>query len=57
MYIYEKIESIATVSSLEQYYVLCGVDYKEAYLVEVIEHFRKKTKLPKSIIIFANTCK
>ncbi|KAG5888029.1 hypothetical protein JTB14_027824 [Gonioctena quinquepunctata] len=50
------LSDVATVDQLEQYYVLCPTDVKEAYLVEVIREFRSEDE-EGSIMIFTDTCK
>lgn len=46
----------ATVEELQQHYVLCPKDVKDAYLVEVIREYRSKNE-EGNIMIFTNTCK
>ncbi|XP_023013591.2 putative ATP-dependent RNA helicase Dbp45A [Leptinotarsa decemlineata] len=50
------LAEVATVDQLEQFYVLCSKDVKEAYLVQVIREYREKDE-DGSIIIFTDTCK
>ncbi|XP_058794004.1 probable ATP-dependent RNA helicase DDX49 isoform X2 [Phymastichus coffea] len=47
---------IATVKELDQRYVLCPKDIRDAYLVEVIRTFRAENGVG-SIMIFTDTCK
>ncbi|XP_051166370.1 probable ATP-dependent RNA helicase DDX49 isoform X2 [Leptopilina boulardi] len=47
---------IATVKELKQHFVLCPVNVRDAFLVEVIKTYRETCKSG-SIMIFADTCK
>nr|CAH7734287.1 unnamed protein product [Callosobruchus chinensis] len=47
---------IATVENLDQQYVLCPKDVRDAYLLQTIREFRG-TDAKGNIIIFTNTCK
>ncbi|XP_033210571.1 probable ATP-dependent RNA helicase DDX49 [Belonocnema kinseyi] len=47
---------VATVKELKQHYVLCPINVRDAFLVEVIRTFRE-TCQSGSIIIFTDTCK
>lgn len=55
-FLYEAPSETATVEQLEQFYVLCPKDVKDAYLVEVIRTFRN-TNSDGNIMIFTDTCK
>jgi ATP-dependent RNA helicase DDX49/DBP8 len=55
-FFWEDTADVATVSSLEQRYVLCPADVKDAYLVFFIKQFHERH--PESaIIIFSHTCR
>ncbi|CAH0392930.1 unnamed protein product [Bemisia tabaci] len=47
---------VATVDELEQLYVLCPLDIRDGYLVEVIRLYREENPRS-SMIIFTDTCK
>lgn len=47
---------IATVQKLDQRYVLCSQDVRDAFLVEVVRTFRAANETG-SIMIFTDTCK
>ncbi|EEB10732.1 DEAD box ATP-dependent RNA helicase, putative [Pediculus humanus corporis] len=47
---------VATVDNLQQFYVLCPDHVKDAYLVEVIQLYRKNNENG-NIIIFTDTCR
>lgn len=56
IHIYEAPNNVATVEQLEQHYVLCPGDVRDAYLAEVVrKHKTEAANL--SIIIFTDTCK
>lgn len=56
IHIYEAPSQVATVEELDQFYVLCPSDVRDAYLVEVLRTY--KIKLASlSIIIFTDTCR
>ncbi|CAH1173797.1 unnamed protein product [Phaedon cochleariae] len=50
------ISDVITVEQLEQFYVLCPKDVKDAYLVEVIRQFRSSNEHG-NIMIFTDSCK
>lgn len=52
----EDDSGVATVKELDQRYVLCPRDVRDAYLVEVIRTFRANN-VSGSIMIFTDTCK
>ncbi|KAJ8939756.1 hypothetical protein NQ318_004169 [Aromia moschata] len=54
--LYEAPSDTATVEQLEQHYVLCPKDVKDAYLVEVIREYKSKHDKG-NIMIFTDTCK
>ncbi|XP_011498292.1 PREDICTED: probable ATP-dependent RNA helicase DDX49 [Ceratosolen solmsi marchali] len=58
MFLWESQDNlgIATVKELDQRYVLCPENVRDAYLVEVIRTFRDDNKIG-SIMIFTDTCK
>ncbi|XP_044252400.1 probable ATP-dependent RNA helicase DDX49 [Tribolium madens] len=56
VFFYEAPTEVATVEQLEQNYVLCPKDVKDAYLVETIRTYRGQNK-GGNILIFTNTCK
>lgn len=49
-------ESAKTVSQLEQRYVLCAQDVKDAYLVYVVREFVERNPAS-SVLIFTHTCR
>ncbi|XP_019869571.1 probable ATP-dependent RNA helicase DDX49 [Aethina tumida] len=55
-FLYEAPAEVATVEQLEQHYVLCPKDVKDAYLVEVIRTYRA-TNQTGNIMIFTDTCR
>lgn len=55
VFLYEAPSEIATVENLEQHYVLCPKNVKDAYLVEVIRTYRKDND--GNILIFTDTCR
>ncbi|CAH0560804.1 unnamed protein product [Brassicogethes aeneus] len=55
-FLYEDPAEVATVEQLEQHYVLCPNDVKDAYLVEVIRTYRADNEKG-NIIIFTDTCR
>ncbi|EFA02088.1 probable ATP-dependent RNA helicase DDX49 [Tribolium castaneum] len=55
VFFYEAPAEVATVEQLEQNYVLCPKDVKDAYLVETIRTYRATND--GNILIFTNTCK
>lgn len=48
---------IATVKELDQRYVLCPLDTRDAFLVQVINVFRTEVDKEGSVIVFTDTCK
>lgn len=56
MFLYEAITETATVSTLNQHYVLCPKDVLDAYLVETIRTYRSSDP-DGNIIVFTDTCK
>ena len=46
----------ATVETLDQRYVLVPADFKDGYLVQIVQNFRGENSKG-SIIIFTDTCK
>ncbi|KAJ8976708.1 hypothetical protein NQ317_005926, partial [Molorchus minor] len=56
VFLYEAPSDTATVEQLEQNYVLCPKDVKDAYLVEVIREYRRKNTKG-NIMIFTDNCK
>lgn len=46
----------ATVEELDQRYVLTPADFKDGYLIHIVQNFRAE-KPGGSIIIFTDTCK
>lgn len=55
-FLYEAPADIATVEQLEQHYVLCPNDVRDAYLVQLIREYRA-TDSSGNIMIFTDTCK
>lgn len=55
MFLYEAPANVATVEQLEQHYVLCPKDVRDAYLVETIRTYRA-TNADGNIMIFTDTC-
>lgn len=53
---YEAPAEVATVDQLEQHYVLCPKDVRDAYLVETIRTFREDNSSG-NIMIFTESCK
>lgn len=47
---------VATVEELEQMYMLCPYEVKDAYLVQILREFLKENK-NSLIIVFSHTCK
>lgn len=56
VFFYEAPAEVATVEGLEQNYVLCPKDVKDAYLVETIRTYRGNNA-EGNILIFTDTCK
>lgn len=56
VFFYEAPAEVATVEELEQNYVLCPKDVKDAYLVETIRTYRTNNENG-NILIFTDTCK
>lgn len=56
MFLYEAPAEVATVEQLEQFYILCPKDVKDAYLVEAVRVYRE-TNANGNILIFTDTCK
>jgi ATP-dependent RNA helicase DDX49/DBP8 len=56
VFFYEAPAEVATVENLEQHYVLCPKDVKDAYLVETIRTYRGNNS-DGNILIFTDTCK
>lgn len=56
VFLYEAPGEVATVEKLEQHYVLCPRDVRDAYLVETIRTYRA-TSTSGNIIIFTDSCK
>ncbi|KAK6178813.1 hypothetical protein SNE40_011313 [Patella caerulea] len=55
-FFWQQESTIATVEELDQRYVLCSADVKDAYMFHVLDKFLEKN--PKSsVMIFTNTCK
>lgn len=55
-FLYEAPNETATVEQLEQNYVLCPQDVRDAYLVEVIREYRA-SDANGNIMVFTDTCK
>lgn len=55
-FVYEAPAETATVEQLEQRYVLCPKDVRDAYLVEAIREYRAQDSNG-NIMIFTDTCK
>lgn len=55
-FLYEAPAEVATVDQLEQHYVLCPADVRDAYLVEVIRTYRASNSHG-NIMIFTQSCK
>lgn len=55
VFLYEAPSEIATVEQLEQDYVLCPQDVRDAYLVETIRTYRAINTIG-NILIFTDTC-
>lgn len=55
VFLYEAPSDTATVEQLEQHYVLCPQDVRDAYLVETIRMYRSKNSNG-NIMIFTDTC-
>ncbi|XP_018322404.1 probable ATP-dependent RNA helicase DDX49 [Agrilus planipennis] len=55
VFFYQAPNDIATVEQLEQHYVLCPHDVRDAYLVETIRTFRINNECG-NIMIFTDTC-
>lgn len=56
VFLYEAPKEIETVEQLEQHYVLCPKDVRDAYLVETIRTYRSKYETG-NIMIFTKTCR
>lgn len=56
VFLFESPKEIETVEELQQHYILCPKDVKDAYLVETIRTFRSKDENG-NIIIFTKTCR
>lgn len=56
VFFYESPSETATVEQLEQNYLLCPKDVKDAYLVQAIREYRTKNQKG-NVIIFTSTCK
>ena len=56
VFFYEAPAEVATVEELEQNYVLCPKDVKDAYLVETIRNYRT-SNADGNILVFTDTCK
>lgn len=54
-FFYEDDLEVLTVDQLDQRYVLCPVDVKDAYLVYVVKKFHERHP-DSSILIFSHTC-
>jgi len=50
------IYRVATVEQLEQLYMLCPYEVKDAYLVQILREFLKENK-NSLIMVFSHTCK
>lgn len=55
-FLYEAPKEVETVEQLEQHYVLCPKDVRDAYLVETVRTFREKNETG-NIMIFTKTCR
>lgn len=55
-FFYETVSQVATVEQLEQLYMLCPYEVKDAYLVQILREFLKENK-NSLIMVFSHTCK
>ena len=55
-FMWSAVVECATVEELDQRYVLTPADFKDGYLILIVQHFRAE-KPSGSIIIFTDTCK
>ncbi|KAJ8922251.1 hypothetical protein NQ315_004188 [Exocentrus adspersus] len=56
VFLYEAPAETATVEQLQQHYLLCPIDVKDAYFVQAIREYRNRDSKG-SIMIFTNSCK
>ncbi|KAJ9589008.1 hypothetical protein L9F63_017703, partial [Diploptera punctata] len=56
VFMWEEKAEIATVDQLDQFYVLCPVNMKDSYLVQVVRSYCEEHEKG-SIMIFTDTCK
>ncbi|GFG36911.1 hypothetical protein Cfor_12461 [Coptotermes formosanus] len=56
VFMWEAPAEVATVEQLDQFYVLCPVNVKDSYLVQIVRMFQEKNEKG-SIMIFTDTCK
>ncbi|PSN37672.1 putative ATP-dependent RNA helicase DDX49 [Blattella germanica] len=56
VFMWEEKAEVATVDQLDQFYVLCPLNMKDSYLVEIVRSYREENENG-SIMIFTDTCK